>query len=50
MSYALNHYSIVIMQSQVLVMWLHLKEIFLGLGLTVTEIDIKKYRDKTLKA
>ena len=27
---------------QVLGLWLHLKEIFLGLGVTVTEVNIKK--------
>ena len=35
---------------QVLVLWLHLKEIFfLGLGLTVTEINIIKVQKQDLK-
>ena len=34
---------------QVLVLWLHLKEIFLGLRLTVTEINIKKVQKQDLK-
>ena len=35
---------------QVLGLWLHLKEIFfLGLGLTVTEINIKKVQKEDLK-
>ena len=34
---------------QVLVLWLHLKEIFLGLRLTVTEISIKKVQKQDLK-
>ena len=38
------------MPFQVLLLWLHLKEIFsLGLGLTVTEISLKKYRNKKIK-
>ena len=38
------------MPFQVLGLWLHLKEIFLGLGLTVTEMNIKKkYRNKKIK-
>ena len=34
---------------QVLGLWLHLNEIFLGLGLTVTEINIKKIQKKEIK-
>ena len=40
------------MPVQVLELWLHLKEIFLlllGLGLTVTEINIKKVQKQDLK-
>ena len=39
------------MPFQVLGLWLHLKEIFfLGLGLTVTEINIKKGQKQEIKA
>ena len=35
---------------QVLVLWLHVKEIFfLGLGVTVTEVNIKKLQKQDLK-
>ena len=38
------------MPFQVLVLWLHLKEMFfLGLGLTVTEINIKKVQKQDVK-
>ena len=38
------------MPFQVLGLWLHLKEIFfLGLGLTVTEVNIKKIQKQDLK-
>ena len=38
-----------IMRFQVLELWLHLKETFLGLGLTVTEINIKKVQKQEIK-
>ena len=34
---------------QVLVLWLHLKYSLLGLGLTITEINIKKVQKQDLK-